>query len=366
MFSSELFSFQGRASRSKFWLVFLLSIFVSFVVVLFTLLATPALMIMGYFSPTVASVVSILLYVLMIPMWWISIATSVKRFHDRNKSGWWYLIVLIPLLGVLWLIIENGFLRGTVGTNNFGNDPLLPNASSSSTTGAHSFSTVVSASSTPPGTSTGKLIMFIVGGIILIALLGRLGWAFWQVKNDTAFTAVNIDIGGGTENPAKFSVSGVDAQKITVTSFSVPSNVVPNSVTNQVKSEIDKYGVELYTLKQGVTTVAKKIDGIGRTVVYTRSMNSIEREATFSRPDGSSQILTATIDLDAKDKLPIAIKDMEDKFTVDCKNSSTKECIGSKMVLDYIKTNCVITQSNEEISACMVAGVMRAWANQAR
>lgn len=185
MFSSELFSFQGRASRSKFWLVFLLSIFVSFVVVLFSILAIPALIFMGTFSPTVAAIVSILLYVIMIPMWWISIATSVKRFHDRNKSGWWYLIVLVPFLGELWLIIENGFLSGTAGANNYGNDPLLPGVLGSSTTATPQFTGATSlATPTSTGPSAGMLIVYIVGGIFLIALLGRLGWAFWEVQKD--------------------------------------------------------------------------------------------------------------------------------------------------------------------------------------
>ena len=115
-----LWSFEGRASRSKFWLVFLLSIFVSIVVLLFTLLATPALIIMGAFSPVVASVVSILLNVLLIPTWIISIATTVRRFHDRNKSGWWYLIALVPIIGFLWIFIELGFFKGTIGAINFG------------------------------------------------------------------------------------------------------------------------------------------------------------------------------------------------------------------------------------------------------
>lgn len=361
MFSSELFSFQGRASRSKFWLVFLLSIFVSFVVVLFTLLATPALMIMGTFSPTVASIVSMLLYVLMIPMWWISIATSVKRFHDRNKSGWWYLIILIPFIGALWIIIENGFLKGTTGANNFGSDSVLGNVASNFAPGAIATSP---SNPAPQGMATWKLITLIVGGIILVAVIGRVIWAYQAMKSD--FTSVNIDIGGGAENPAKFSINGIDAQTITGTPFSVPSNVIVNPVTNQVKSEIDKYGVDLYTLKQGVTTVVKNIDGIIRTVVYTRSMNSIEREVTFSRPDGSSSISNTTIDLDAKDKLPSAIKEMESQFAADCTGTSTSECQSSKMVIDYIKKNCVALQKNEEISVCMVAGVMSAWANQAQ
>lgn len=365
MFSSELFSFQGRASRSKFWLVFLLSIFVSLVVVLFSILAIPALIFMGTFSPTVASVVSILLYVLMIPMWWISIATTVKRFHDRNKSGWWYLIILIPFLGGLWILVECGFLSGAASSNNFGNDTLLPNAASSSTTGATSFATITPAPSTPSGTSTGKLIMLIVGGLIVLAILGRLGWAFWQVQSDPAFTAVNIDIGGGSENPAKFSINGVDAERITVTPFSVPANVIAKPTVNQVKSEVDKYGVELYTLKQGVTTVVKNIDGKSVYITYTRNKNSIERETKITDANGH-QAFTVTLDLDAKDKLPEAIKEMEDEFLADCKDASTKECRASKMVLDYIKKNCVFLQKSEEISACMVAGVMSAWANQAQ
>lgn len=124
----ELFSFQGRSTRSKYWLVCLLGVFVSFVVVLFSILALPALIIMGTFSPTVASVVSILLYALMIPMWIISIATTIKRFHDRNKSGWWMLILLIPIIGSIWILIECGFLKGTTGANSFGEDPLQSHA----------------------------------------------------------------------------------------------------------------------------------------------------------------------------------------------------------------------------------------------
>lgn len=53
---------------------------------------------------------------------WPAIATSVKCWHDRDKSGWWVLINLIPVLGTLWVLVENGFLRGTPGPNRFGED----------------------------------------------------------------------------------------------------------------------------------------------------------------------------------------------------------------------------------------------------
>ena len=49
-----------------------------------------------------------------------------KRWHDRDKSGWWALLNLIPVIGTLWILIECGFLRGTYGGNRFGPDPLGP------------------------------------------------------------------------------------------------------------------------------------------------------------------------------------------------------------------------------------------------
>jgi uncharacterized membrane protein YhaH (DUF805 family) len=49
-----------------------------------------------------------------------TIIVYAKRFHDRDKSGWWVLIALIPVIGAIWLIIELGFLKGTPGPNRFG------------------------------------------------------------------------------------------------------------------------------------------------------------------------------------------------------------------------------------------------------
>jgi uncharacterized membrane protein YhaH (DUF805 family) len=55
---------------------------------------------------------------------------GIKRFHDRDKSGWFMLLNLIPLIGPVWLLVELGFLHGSAGTNRFGPDPLavLPDA----------------------------------------------------------------------------------------------------------------------------------------------------------------------------------------------------------------------------------------------
>jgi len=41
--------------------------------------------------------------------------SASKRWHDRGKSGWWVLVALVPLAGWLWVLIENGLLRGDPG-----------------------------------------------------------------------------------------------------------------------------------------------------------------------------------------------------------------------------------------------------------
>ena len=53
---------------------------------------------------------------------WSALAVSAKRWHDRNKSGWWALLQFVPVIGTLWTLVENGFLRGTPGPNRFGPD----------------------------------------------------------------------------------------------------------------------------------------------------------------------------------------------------------------------------------------------------
>ena len=54
---------------------------------------------------------------------WIHLAVVAKRWHDRDKSGWWILITLIPVIGWIWQLIECGFLDGTPGPNRYGPSP---------------------------------------------------------------------------------------------------------------------------------------------------------------------------------------------------------------------------------------------------
>ena len=52
------------------------------------------------------------------------IMLHIKRCHDRDKSGWWCLLLIIPFVGLIWAIVDLGILEGTRGQNRFGPDPL--------------------------------------------------------------------------------------------------------------------------------------------------------------------------------------------------------------------------------------------------
>jgi uncharacterized membrane protein YhaH (DUF805 family) len=119
-----LFSFQGRVNRAKFWLV-ALGIFVV-EVILFAAISGGAAMSGDpeQIAAAIGPLAGVVIFALVVIATWISIAVAVKRYHDRNKSGWWVLIVLVPVIGGLWYLIECGFLRGTPGPNTYGPDPL--------------------------------------------------------------------------------------------------------------------------------------------------------------------------------------------------------------------------------------------------
>jgi uncharacterized membrane protein YhaH (DUF805 family) len=106
-----LFSLQGRLSRRQFWL--------------WGVLALLGLAVLGHALLGIAGVdadrADLLVNLLLV---WPALAVSVKRWHDRDKSGWWVLLNLLPVIGWLWALVDNGFLRGTDGPNRYGDDPL--------------------------------------------------------------------------------------------------------------------------------------------------------------------------------------------------------------------------------------------------
>lgn len=111
-FQKFYLSAEGRVNRKQWWLYLILPVFVVSIILSIidgSIGTFDAESGMGLLS-------GIWTLVILIP----SILVHIKRFHDRDKSGWWVLIGLIPIIGALWLLIELGFLKGTDGPNRFG------------------------------------------------------------------------------------------------------------------------------------------------------------------------------------------------------------------------------------------------------
>ena len=121
---SLLFSFQGRVNRAKFWLVHVV-MWVVILIVFSAILGSAAMSSDPQAAlQSVGAGGAIILLVVYVLALWIGLAVAAKRWHDRNKSAWWILIVVVPVVGGLWYLIECGFLKGTTGPNKFGPDPL--------------------------------------------------------------------------------------------------------------------------------------------------------------------------------------------------------------------------------------------------
>jgi uncharacterized membrane protein YhaH (DUF805 family) len=110
-----LFSFDGRVGRGVYWG------FTVAVIVLFCLLAGVMFMTTDWSNPQAGGgLSSVLMFVAGLLVIWPALAIQAKRWHDVDKSAWWILIGLVPVVGLIALVF-NGFIAGTPGPNRFGN-----------------------------------------------------------------------------------------------------------------------------------------------------------------------------------------------------------------------------------------------------
>jgi uncharacterized membrane protein YhaH (DUF805 family) len=152
-----LFSFRGRINRAKWWLSVLVTIIIYVLLWLLTLAVTNE------------TFVTIITLIVMIVVLWITLAAGATRLHDLNRTGAWLVlfvggpillgiglvIYMVAVVGtaalstgtidpadvmrlgggvivfivlylalVVWALIWFGCLRGTVGPNQYGPDPL--------------------------------------------------------------------------------------------------------------------------------------------------------------------------------------------------------------------------------------------------
>jgi uncharacterized membrane protein YhaH (DUF805 family) len=110
---SLMFSWSGRIGRAQYWMGYGIQL---------------AMIVFGYicllygeqYQNILALIAAIVVF---LPAIWVGLAVMAKRYHDRDKSAWWILIGLIPIVGGIWQLIELGLLKGTEGSNDYGPDP---------------------------------------------------------------------------------------------------------------------------------------------------------------------------------------------------------------------------------------------------
>jgi len=96
-------NFEGRATRSEFWWFVLFNLIVGIVTAVLDV--ATGLMVLNMLASLA----------LLAP----NLAVGARRLHDIDKSGWWQLLMLIPLIGLIVLIIF--FVKtGNTGANRFG------------------------------------------------------------------------------------------------------------------------------------------------------------------------------------------------------------------------------------------------------
>ena len=105
--------FSGRARRKEYWFF-----------VLFNFLITIALLFVdgfaGTFNPQTGFGALSAIYGLAVFIPYL--AVTVRRLHDTSRTGWWILIVFLPLIGAIVLLVFM-FLDSTPGSNEYGTDP---------------------------------------------------------------------------------------------------------------------------------------------------------------------------------------------------------------------------------------------------
>ncbi|EGT4256091.1 DUF805 domain-containing protein [Citrobacter amalonaticus] len=100
--------FSGRARRKEYWMFVLINMIICAVLNVIQ-------SVIGMETPYISIIYSL---GVLLP----SIAVAIRRLHDTDRSGWWVLLSLIPIIGTIVIII---FLcqNGTAGANRFGADP---------------------------------------------------------------------------------------------------------------------------------------------------------------------------------------------------------------------------------------------------
>ncbi|WNH07817.1 DUF805 domain-containing protein [Thalassobellus suaedae] len=111
-------NFNGRARRQEYWMFVLFNAI--FIIAIATISGGIA---SATDTPALFGLYAIYTLGVFIP----SLAVGVRRLHDVGKSGWFYLIGLIPFIGGIWLFVLF-VTEGDKGPNQYGPDPKIENS----------------------------------------------------------------------------------------------------------------------------------------------------------------------------------------------------------------------------------------------
>ncbi|HEY5410398.1 MAG TPA: DUF805 domain-containing protein [Caulobacteraceae bacterium] len=118
-----MFGFKGRLSRPGFWEVLASIVLIDVALALGCMVVAD-----GGQNPLSQGLLRAAPWMIVLFTAWSLLAASIKRFHDRDRTGLMILIVLIPVIGWLWLLVDLLVLEGTEGRNRFGRAPHSPEA----------------------------------------------------------------------------------------------------------------------------------------------------------------------------------------------------------------------------------------------
>ncbi|MBW8880922.1 MAG: DUF805 domain-containing protein [Asticcacaulis sp.] len=120
------FQFNGRASRSEFWWFYLFNLLVVIAGLVFFMIVGAATSGQGQDAQAgvgiATGLIGLVWGLFVLGSFFPTLSLIVRRLHDSDKSGWFLLLIFVPFGGIVLLVFY--CLPGTVGANQFGEDPL--------------------------------------------------------------------------------------------------------------------------------------------------------------------------------------------------------------------------------------------------
>ncbi len=105
------FNFSGRATRSEFWYFTLFCLLFGMLIMLIEYM-------LGIGNVKETGILSLIFDLALV---FPSLAVSTRRLHDTNRSGWWNLIILVPIIGIIVLIVF--YCQDSKEDNKYGVNP---------------------------------------------------------------------------------------------------------------------------------------------------------------------------------------------------------------------------------------------------